>query len=128
MSELTMNVDWIAVIAGGVASYLLGWLWYSPKLFGTKWGEGVGVPLGAASVMPVAAMVTQLIGTFLLAWVVGITAAHNALMMVILIVLMIVTLIIANGLFAKKSCYAIAVEAGFIVAMAVVMIAAQALF
>ena len=127
MSELTMNVDWIAVIVGGVAAFLLGWLWYSPKLFGTKWAEGVGIKLGADCVMPVAAMVTQLIGTFLLAWVVGITAAHNALMTVILIVVTIVTLIIANGLFAKKSCNAIAIEASFIVAMAVVMVAVHAI-
>lgn len=128
MGELTNNIDWIAVIAGGVASFLLGWLWYSPKLFGTKWAAGVGIELSSECVVPVAAMVAQLIGTFLLAWVVGITATHNALLMIILIVVTIATLIIANGLFAKKSGYAIAVEAGFIVAMAVVMIAAQAIF
>ena len=127
MSELTMNVDWLAVIVGAIASFLLGWLWYSPKLFGTKWAEGVGLKLESAAVMPVAAMVTQLIATVLLSWVVGVTAAHNALLPLILIVITIVTLIVANGLFAKKSCYAIAVEAGFIAAMALVMIAAQAL-
>jgi hypothetical protein len=38
---------------------------------------------------------------------------------------MLVLFIVANGFFGKKSSYAIGVEAGFIVAMAVVMIAVQ---
>lgn len=128
MSELTTNVNWIAVIVGTVLSFLLGWLWYSPKLFGKKWAEGVGVDLGAASSMPVAAMVTQLVATFLLAWVVGITATRNALATIVLIVIMLALFIVANGLFGKKSHYAIGVEAGFVVAMAVVMIVVQAIF
>jgi hypothetical protein len=128
MAEITANVNWLAVIVGTVVSFLLGWLWYSPKLFGTKWAAGVGVDLGAAASMPVGAMVAQLIATFLLAWVIGITAAREALLTAILIVIMVALFIVANGLFAKKSGYAIGVEAGFIVAMAVVMIAAQAIF
>jgi len=43
MEELYMEVNWIAVLVGAVAAYLLGWLWYSPKLFGTKWMAGVGI-------------------------------------------------------------------------------------
>jgi hypothetical protein len=128
MSEIVSNVNWIAVIAGTVLSFLLGWLWYSPKLFGTKWAEGIGVDLGSASSMPVAAMAIQLVATFLLAWVVGVTAARNALATIILIVIMLVLFIAANGQFAKKSSYAIGVEAGFVVAMAVVMIAVQGIF
>ena len=128
VGELTSNVNWLAVIVGTAASFLLGWLWYSPKLFGTKWAEGVGVELGAAASMPAAAMVTQLIGTFLLAWLVGITAGQNALLTIILIALTIIIFIVSNGLFAKKSNYAIGVEAGFIAAMTVVMIIVQGIF
>jgi hypothetical protein len=69
--------------------------------------------------------VVQLIGTFLLAWLVGITAAHNALATIILIVAAFIVLIIANGMFASKGGQAIAIEAGFVAAMAVVMIAVQ---
>ncbi|MFN0191365.1 MAG: DUF1761 domain-containing protein [Aestuariivirga sp.] len=125
MAELTEGVNWIAVIAGTVLSFLLGWLWYSPKLFGVKWAEGVGVKLGAADAMPMGAMAAQLLGTFLLAWLIGITAAKNALLTAILIALLAIVLIVANGLFARKSSYAITVEAGFIAAMAIVIIAVQ---
>lgn len=127
MNEITTNINWIAVIVGAVIAFVLGWIWYSPKVFGTKWAEGVGVSLGEATGMPVAAMVTQAIATFFLSWVVGITAANNVLMTMILITLTIVLLMIAGSFFTKKSNYAIATEAGFVVAMVVVMIICQAI-
>jgi hypothetical protein len=96
-------------------------------LFGTKWAEGVGVDLAAATGMPVAAMVTQAIATFFLAWVVGVTSANGALMTMILITITIVLLMIAGSFFSKKSTYAIVTEAGFVIAMVVVMIIIQAL-
>lgn len=128
MTEITENVNWLAVIVGFVLSWLLGWLWYSPKLFGTKWAEGKGVDLGAAGDMPVAAMTAQAVGTFLLAWVVGATAAKDQLLTIILVVLTIAALTMAHGLFAKASRYAVATEVGFILAMAAIMIIVQGIF
>ena len=125
MEEITANVNWIAVIAGFVLSFLLGWLWYSPKLFGTKWAEGVGVDLGAASGMPVAAMVTQAIATFLLAWLVGITAGNNHLATIILVIVAIAVFLYSAGKFAGKSNYAIHTESGFVIVMGVIMIGCQ---
>ena len=84
MGELTTGVSWLGVIVGAVASFLIGWLWYSPKLFGPKWAEGVGVEMGTAAEMPVAAMATQMVGLLLMSWFVGVTAAANALFTVIL--------------------------------------------
>lgn len=127
MVELTEGVNWLAVIIGTVLSFILGWAWYSPMLFVTKWIEGINVKPNPDAKMPVSALVVQLVGTFLLAWLVGITAAHNALAIIILIVLTIIALIVANGIFASKSNYAIATEAGFVAAMAVVMIVVQAI-
>lgn len=128
MEELTNNVNWLAVFVGFIVAFALGWFWYSPKMFGDKWARGIGVDLGDASEMPAAAMVTQAVGTFLLAWVVGITAANNALLTIILIVLTIVILQVSGGYFTKKGGSAIVIDAGFIVAMAVVMIIVQGIF
>ncbi len=125
MSEITAGVDWIAVIVGTVLAFLLGWLWFSPLLFGKKWAEGVGIELGSASKMPVAPMILQLVATFFLSWAVGVAAVHYGLMAVILIVVTIILIVAANGLFILKNHFAIAVEAGFIAAMAVLMILAQ---
>jgi hypothetical protein len=125
MGELTDGVNWLAVIIGTILSFILGWAWYSPMLFAKKWIEGVNVKPNPDAGMPVPAMIVQLIGTFLLAWLVGITATHNALATIILIVITIIALIVANGLFVSKSNYAISTEAGFVAAMAVVMIVVQ---
>jgi multidrug transporter EmrE-like cation transporter len=125
MTELTANVNWLAVFVGFVLSFLLGWLWYNPKLFGTKWAEGVGVKIDTAGAPQVAPMVLQAIGTFLLAWLVGITAGNNALATIILIAITIIVLMAAGGKFSRKSNYAMWTEVGFVAAMVVIMIAVQ---
>lgn len=127
MSELTANISWLAVIAGAILSFLAGWLWYSPMLFGPKWAEGVGVEMGTASEMPVAAMVAQMVGLLLMSWFVGVTAAAGMLATVILATLAFTALAYSGGLFTKKSAYARNVDAGYWIVALVVMIACQAL-
>ncbi len=125
MAELTEGVNWLAVSVGTVLSFLLGWPWYSPRLFVKKWIEGVNGKPNPDGKMAITALIVQLIGTFLLAWVVGITAAHNAFATIILIAVTGIRCLLPNGIFSMKSRYAIATEAGFVAAMAVVMIAVQ---
>ena len=128
MGEITANVNWIAVVVGAVLSFLAGWLWYSPILFGPKWAEGVGVEMGTASEMPVAAMVTQIVGLLLMSWFVGVTAANEALLTVILATIAFTVLAYSGGLFTKKSTYARNVEAGYWVMSLIIMIIVQAVF
>lgn len=128
MNELIEGVSWIAVVVSFVLSFLLGWLWFSPKLFGNKWAEGVGVSLADGSEMPALAMLTQALGTFGLAWLVGITAANNALLTIILVLLTIMLLIVSNGKFAQKSNAAVTIEALFILAMGIIMVVCQGIF
>jgi hypothetical protein len=125
MEELSTEINWLGVVAGAIIGFLIGWLWYSPILFGRKWAEGSGVELGTASSMPIAAMATQLVSTFLLAILIGITAAQNALATAILILVTLAGFVMSMGLFVKKSTYAVAVDGGFIVVMGVVMIIIQ---
>lgn len=127
MEELSTEMNWLGVIAGTIIGFLIGWLWYSPILFGRKWAEGSGVELGTASSMPIAAMATQLISTFLLAILIGITASQNALTTAILILVTLAGFVMSMGLFVKKSTYAVAVDGSFIVIMGIVMIIIQAI-
>jgi hypothetical protein len=123
MNEITMNVNWLAVVVGFFLAFALGWLWYSPMLFGKKWADGVGISLDdSPGGPPVAAMIVQAVGTFLLAWTVGLTAASNALTTLILIVLTIVFLSAGGGLFTGKKASAIAIEVSFVIAMATIMV------
>ena len=89
---------------------------------------GVGVDLGSASEMPVGAMLSQLIGLFLMSWFVGVTAVANALLTVILATAAFAVLAYSGGMFAKKSAYARGVEAGYLAVCLVVMIVAQGIF
>ncbi len=128
MGELTTGVSWLGVVVGAVVSFLVGWLWFSPKLFGVKWAEGVGVELGAASEMPVGSMVFQVIGLLLMSWFVGVTAVSNALLTVILGTLAFTALAYSGGMFSKKSNYARNVEAGYWIVALVIMIICQDIF
>ena len=125
MGEITANLNWLAVIVGAVIAYGLGWLWYGP-LFGKAWMGGLGIK--APEKLPVAAMAMQALATFGLAWVFGVTAGNNALATVILVVATVIAFVVASGLYAQKPGRAVAIEAGYILAMAVVMFAAQAVF
>jgi hypothetical protein len=128
MGELTIGVSWLGVILGAAVSFLIGWLWYSTKLFGTKWAAGSGVELGSASSMPVGAMVSQAVGLFLMSWFVGVTAVSSALLTVILATGAFTVLAYSGGMFSGKSGYARNVESGYWIVCLVVMIVCQGIF
>lgn len=125
MGELTLGVNWIAVITGAVIAFLVGWLWYSPKLFGKKWAEGVNVDLGDVHEMPKMALVFQAIGLFLMSWFVGVTAVSQALFTVILGTVAFTVLAYSAGIFDKKSSAARNIEAGYWIVALVIMIVCQ---
>ncbi len=128
MGELTANVSWLGVIVGAIVAFLVGWVWFSEKLFGTKWAEGVGVELGSADEMPMGAMGAQALGLLLMSWFVGVTAANNALLTVILATIAFAILHWCGGAFAKKSTYSRNVESGYWIAALAVMIVCQGIF
>lgn len=37
-----VDINYIAVLAGAVASMLIGWVWYTPSVFGKQWMAEVG--------------------------------------------------------------------------------------
>lgn len=123
--EILSNVNWLATGVGTVVAFLLGWAWYSEKLFGTKWAEGSGVDLGNIDQMPVFAMVTQVIGLLLLATVIGITRISEDIVTAVIAILAAATLVASGGAFSQKSGYAIRVEFSYIVVAGIIMIACQ---
>jgi Protein of unknown function (DUF1761) len=127
MGEITNGVSWLAVLAGAVLSFLLGWLWYSPPLFGTKWAEGSGVKMNTADNMPKVAMASQGIGLLLMSWFVGVTANSSALYTVILATLAFTVMAFSGNSFSGKSDYAKWVDAGYWIAALVIMIICQGL-
>ena len=57
MQEIIAGVSWAGVFVGAIAAFLVAWVWYSPKVFGTKWAEGSGVDIGEARDMPVGPLI-----------------------------------------------------------------------
>ncbi len=127
MSEIMTDVNWLAVLVGAVVAFLVGWLWYSPMLFGKGWAAGNNVELGSASSMPVGAMVSQGIGLLLISWFVGVTAVGSNLLTFILAVVAFGVFAISGALFIKKPTNVILVDFGYLIVAAVVMFAAQAI-
>lgn len=125
MTTLLTQVNWLAVLVGTVAAYALGIVWFG-KLFGTVWARG-SHDIKPPATLPFAAMSVQLAGTFLMALLIGATETVQDLPTALVAILAIAALQFGGGLFSQKSPGAALVEGGFVVAMGVVMIAAQAI-
>ena len=119
------SLNWLAIGVGTIAAFLLGWLWYSPLVFGTKWAAGSGVTLDSADRMPAMAMFTQLLALLALAMVIGITAQVDALITAILAILATALFAASAGSFINKSRYAITVDVCYRIVAGAVMIVFQ---
>ena len=117
-------LNWPAVIAGTVLAFGLGMLWFSPKMFGEGWSTG-SHNIQPPETAPVAAMIIQLIGTFLLAFVVGMTATAEALGTAIAAILAVALTVAGMDLFSQKSGKATAIDAGYVIVGGFLMILAQ---
>lgn len=52
LTNLLTTVSWIGVIVATVAGLVIGFLWYSPQLFGRRWAAGAGIALPTGTPQP----------------------------------------------------------------------------
>ncbi len=97
-------------------------------LFGKKWAAGNGIELGTAQSMPMGAMAAQAIGLLLVSWFIGVTAVSNALLTFVLAVVAFGVMNASGGMFAKKPTEVVLIDFGYLIAAAIVMFLAQAIF
>ena len=124
MIELTQDINWIAVTTGTVLAFVAGWVWYSPLLFGDRRADGLDVNM--ANKVPIVPMALQVIGLFLLSWFVGVTAAGEALLTLILGALAFLLLGFSGETFAGHPPAVRLINAGYWVLALVVMILVNA--
>lgn len=62
-----VTVNYVAVVAAAVASFLVGWLWYGP-VFGKTWVKLTGHQMGKKEDMP-QSMIFVFVGNLVTAWV-----------------------------------------------------------
>ncbi len=43
------NLNWVAVVAGAVAGFLVGGIWFAPQVLGRRWSAAAGVELPSMS-------------------------------------------------------------------------------
>ncbi|MEJ6500327.1 MAG: hypothetical protein QNL16_04015 [Rhodobacterales bacterium] len=84
--------------------------------------------LGAASSMPVMAMVAQFLGLFLVSWFVGVTAVTSALATAVLALLGFAMLYDSGAMFVKVPTVGRLINLGYWVVSFVVMVICQGIF
>lgn len=119
-------LNWPAIIAGTVAAFALGMIWFSPMLFGKAWSTG-SHNIQPPDSPPIAAMVVQLIGTFAFALMIGMTETYGAIAAALTGIVATALLVAGMDLFSQKSGRATLVDAGYIIAAGALMIVAQGL-
>ena len=125
METMIISVNWLAVLVGTAAAFILGMFWFG-QIFGKAWSAGSHNITPPAS-LPLVAMAAQLIGTFLMALAIGATETVQDLPAAVVLILAIAALQFGGSLFSQKSTGAALIDGGFVVAMGVVMIGAQAI-
>ncbi len=124
MTTLLSSVNWLAVLAGTAAAFVLGMFWFG-QIFGKAWSAG-SHNITPPATLPMGAMAAQLIGTFLMALAIGATETIQDLPTAVVVILAIAGLQLGGSLFGQKSTAAALIDSSFVLAMGVVMIAAQA--
>ena len=125
MSELTSDINWVAVVVGAVLSYLAGWLWYSPRLFGERWANAANVTYSKTP--PAAASAMHFGGMVLLSWFVGVMAREGLLATTILLTVAGAVLGYATDGYLKIKTDGKLINAGYWIAMIAIMVIVQAL-
>lgn len=120
MEAFLSQIEWVPVIISTIIAFMVGWLWYSPKLFVKPWLAGLPEPpkWQAPMWMP---MVAQFTSTLFLAVLVNWTYRLGYTIELFLIVFTLIGFTKANGMYAGKSKSAIMVEVWHIFVMAVIM-------
>lgn len=73
------NINYLAVLAATVLSFLLGWLWYSPILFGKAWMAEMGFTKEMMDKARQEGMAKQMLMGFVIAFITAFYLAHFAL-------------------------------------------------
>tara|TARA_E500000331_G_scaffold329177_1_gene349516 strand:+ start:6053 stop:6349 length:297 start_codon:yes stop_codon:yes gene_type:complete len=98
MELLYTNVNWLVIGIGAALSFALGGFWYWSKLFGPGWNKGSNI--SPTNGHPLPALIVQAMGTFLLAWLIGIAATAAVWWVAALIILAVANTLAGGCMFS----------------------------
>jgi len=123
-----MMINWLALAAGVIAAFVLGYLVYGPALgLQKRWAEGTRIDPTPPETPPWGAMGMQIVFLILLASVIAVTETSNSLGVAILAIFAVVAQTASVGIWAQKSGFAVMVDAGYALGCGIVMILAHAI-
>jgi hypothetical protein len=125
MEQIFLDTNWLAVILSAIAAFAVGAFWYSEKLFGKRWRNGIGTPAVSTKSYMFYGMISQFISTLFLSFIVSATILMNSMWSTIIITIMLAGFIKAHGFYAGKTKTAISIEVLYILVMVVVMCLVQ---
>lgn len=121
-------MNWIAFLAGFVASAAFGFLIYGPVLGQQKrWAEGSNIDPTPPETMPMGPLVTNWIAIALLTYIVALTETTQNLTVALLAILACAAYVANTGAWINKSRFAITVDVSYVIGSGVLMILAHAI-
>lgn len=67
---ITFDLNWVAVVAAALSTMVIGFVWYMPQVFGTKWAETSGRSMSDMQMAPTGWIVV-VIAALVSAWAVA---------------------------------------------------------
>ena len=121
-------VNWLAIIVAAIVKFAIGSVWYT-ALFGKRWRELQGVPEGASMNGLATAMIVQIVGDLVMAYVLARFVGHYGATSIfdgILIGFMawlgfVATIMVGSIFYERKPAEAVAINAGYQLVGIVVM-------
>jgi hypothetical protein len=126
MDIIFSNINWFAIVLAWFLAFMLGSVWYSEKLFLTKWKEGLGTqsaPGRALSRLLLVQAVSTLLYTLALR-----ASLEASLAFAIFVAITSAVMTYANGLYSGKSLYTIFTETFYILAQSTIVLTVLSLF
>lgn len=65
-------LNWVAVVLAAVAIIVVGFIWYLPQVFGTRWAALAGRPLPQVAQVPPATIVASVVVALVTAYVLAV--------------------------------------------------------
>ena len=121
------GIDWLGVAIGAVASFVVGWWYYSAKGFYKPWSESAGITMERGDPMG-ASFGSLVVGLVLYSVWVGAMVAQGLTWLCVLGIVVFIVMGYSNNAFKKLGAVSRAIDAGSWALSGVLMLAAQWVF
>ena len=105
------NIDWLEVVIGVVASFMAGWVYYSPRGFYKPWSESAGITMAPGDKMA-AGFGSLVVGLILYGIWVGAMVAQGLTGLCVLGILAFILMGYSSNAFKKLGAISRTIDAG----------------